>query len=420
MRKRKVRKLKLLPHQLKFLNLRCQYPGFVGGYGAGKSTTLVARALQDAIANPNGAVGIFAPTYDLLDLVLVSKFEETFEQFEIPYTFNKQKHIIKAQNMGALYFRSLDHPKRIVGFEVCASHIDELDTLPKAKAKESWEKVLGRTRLPSSTGQNPTCIYTTPEGRAFVWEKWGKSQDPKYQLVRARSIDNPFLPEDFVDNLKADYPEELVNAYVNGEFCSLTSGTVYYAYNRDLNHTPRRITDHDHTLHVGIDFNIQHMSASIGVDDGLTIEVLEEISDAYDTADVIRILKERYGDRRKIIIYPDASSGNRSTSSSDTDLALLKRAFTVKRSESNPLIRDRVNVVNGLLCNAQNERRLLINADKCPRLAECLESQAYDPHTGQPDKKAGFDHQTDSLGYLIFGLRAERRRSVQSSGIRIY
>lgn len=420
MRKRKTHKLKLLPHQLAFLNLDCQYPGFIGGYGTGKSTALVARALKDAIANPTGAVGIFAPTYDLLDLVLVSKFEETFEQFGIPYDYNKSKHIIKPKGMASLIFRSLDTPKRIVGFEVCSSHIDELDTLPKAKAKESWQKVLGRTRLPNASGKNPTCVYTTPEGRAFVWEKWGKATDLRYQLIRAKSTDNPFLPDDFVDNLRADYPEELVRAYINGEFCSLTSGSVYYAYNRDLNHTNRTITDNDRTLHVGIDFNIQKMSAAIGVDDGVKIEVLEEISDAYDTADVIRILKERYGDRRTIIIHPDASSGNRNTSSSETDLALLKKEFTVKRGNSNPLIRDRVNVVNGQFCNAQGQRHLFINADKCPRLAESVESQPYDPRTGQPDKEGGFDHLNDSLGYLVWGRRADKRRSIQSSGVRIY
>lgn len=404
---------------MELLNQTAPFPAFVGGYGAGKSTTLLAAALRDAIANPTGMVGIFAPTYDLLKLILIANAERLLTEMGIPYALNISDFIIRPKGMGTLIFRSLDNPKRIVGFEVVSSHVDELDTLPEAKARESWEKILGRTRSPNARGRNQVFAYTTPEGLGFVWKTWGKTPDPAYPLVRAKTTDNPFLQPDYVENLRRQYPDELVRAYINGEFCNLTTGTVYYAFSRALNHTHRTLTPHDRTLHVGLDFNIQHMSAAIALDDGARIEVIDEIADAYDTADVIRILKERYGDRR-IIIYPDASSGNRTTASSDTDLALLKKEFTVKRGNSNPLIRDRVNVVNGLLCNANGDRQLFINTIKCPQLTEALEGQIYDKRTGQPDKEGGFDHLNDGLGYVCFGLRPPHSRSVQSSGVRIY
>jgi hypothetical protein len=59
-------------------------------------------------------------------------------------------------------------------------------------------------------------------------------------------------------------------------------------------------------------------------------------------------------------------------------------------------VRDRVNSVNA----AFQHGRLFINAKACPTTASCLEKQAYDDN-GEPDKMSGFDHQNDSLGYVI-------------------
>lgn len=56
--------------------------------------------------------------------------------------------------------------------------------------------------------------------------------------------------------------------------------------------------------------------------------------------------------------------------------------------------------MNGMLCNTFGERRLYVNANKCPHFAKCQERQIYDVH-GQPDKKAGFDHMNDAGTYPI-------------------
>lgn len=417
-RKRSRRVIKLLSHQAKFLALDCPYPALVAGYGSGKSAAMEIAALRDAAANPQGRIGLYAPTYDLLKLISITGVRRRLEEMKIEYTYHKTDHIIKPAGMGELIFRSLDKPERIVGYQTIAAHIDELDTLKKAKAEDAWQKVIARNRDPSG-GDNRACVYTTPEGKNFVWEKWGKATDSRYQLVRARTTDNPFLRPDYVENLRADYPEALVNAYINGEFCNLTSSNVYYAYDPKLNHTARTIQPTDTPIHVGMDFNITNMSAAIAIDDGVNISVCDEVVGAYDTRDMISILKARYGSR-KLIIYPDASSGNRSTSSSSTDLDLLRKEFKVHVDRANPLIRDRVNVVLGQLANANGDRHLFINPTKCPSLCEAVESQVWNERTGQPDKEGGFDHLCDSLGYLTFGLRAKSRRSVGSSGVRIY
>jgi hypothetical protein len=63
-----------------------------------------------------------------------------------------------------------------------------------------------------------------------------------------------------------------------------------------------------------------------------------------------------------------------------------------------------VNVVQALLLNAKGETRLWVSPE-CPRLIESLERQGYDDR-GEPDKKSGYDHACDALGYPLHRLFA--------------
>ena len=72
-------------------------------------------------------------------------------------------------------------------------------------------------------------------------------------------------------------------------------------------------------------------------------------------------------------------------------------------SKANPLVRDRVNVTNSRLCNAEGARRLLMDA-RCKELIQDLEEVCYKPGTGQIDKEsdARRSHLSDALGYYLW------------------
>jgi hypothetical protein len=63
-----------------------------------------------------------------------------------------------------------------------------------------------------------------------------------------------------------------------------------------------------------------------------------------------------------------------------------------------------VNVVQALLLNAKGETRFWISPE-CPRLIEALERQPYNEQ-GEPDKKTGYDHPNDAVGYPLHRLFA--------------
>jgi hypothetical protein len=293
-----------------------------------------------------------------------------------------------------------------VGFKIARADVDELDTLPIRKAEHSWRKILARLRL-NFDGLNGADVATTPEGFKFTYLQWVKAvrDDPTlegmYGLVQASTYDNEAnLPDDYIDSLRQTYPPQLIEAYLNGQFVNLTSGTVYHAFDRKANACDD-VMQAGEPVFVGMDFNVGKMAAVIHVKRDGVPRAVAEVVNAYDTPDMIRILQERLGERH-IRVYPDASGGSRkSVNASVTDIQLLKDAkFVVSAPEANPPVKDRVNAMNGLFCNALGERRYKVNVDLCPTYADCLEQQVW-ADNGEPDKSAGNDHHNDAAGYFV-------------------
>lgn len=380
-----------------------QFPAFVGGFGAGKSDALITRLMMKKLAYPQFNVGYFAPTYDLISLIAWPKFEERLDAMKIKYRLNKSDKELRVATGGSVIFRTLDNPDRIVGFEISDGGIDEFDTLDEKKAGNAWRKCLARCRKKKPDGElNTLAIATTPEGFRYVYQTWGKNPKPGYELYRAPTSSNPFLPDGYVDQLRAIYPPQLLDAYLEGLFVNLTSGAVYPDFSRTLNHAPVT-ADPNEPLHVGMDFNVLNMSAVIFVLRGDTPYAVGELTGVRDTPAMAQILKERYREQgHSVTVYPDASGQNTSSkNASESDLSILRQnGFGVRVNNRNPAVKDRVNSVNAMILNAKGERRLMVNTDACPTLTESFEQQVYDKN-GQPDKTSGHDHTNDAAGYFL-------------------
>lgn len=410
--------LKLTEPQAEFVLAHEPFPAMVAGFGAGKSHAGIARALLLKLRYRKQSVAYYLPTYDLVSRMLFPRFAEVLEHYGIRYKINKNDNIIDLGRFGLIIARTMDNPARIVAYEVADSIVDELDTLTTEKAREAWNKILGRNREKKPDGsRNTVAVATTPEGFRFVYERWKKDPAPGYRLIQAPTDSNKKnLPEGYIEDLKASYPPNLLRAYLDGEFVNLTSGSVYAEFDRFKNGTSATMATSE-PLHIGMDFNVGKMFAAVNVlRDGLPITV-DEIGGVLDTPAMIASIKSRYPGHA-IFVYPDASGNNRrSNNASESDLALLRAArFTVLAPTSNPAVKDRVLSLNQMICDYPKEgverRRYKVNADLCPLLVEALEKQAYDKN-GEPDKSSDLDHPPDALGYFMFYRFPLRTRAVQ-------
>tara|TARA_R110000822_G_scaffold275773_1_gene397867 strand:+ start:4950 stop:6281 length:1332 start_codon:yes stop_codon:yes gene_type:complete len=410
--------------QAAFLALDCKYPAFVGGFGSGKSETMTTAAVIDLTHSSSCVVAMYEPTFDLVTLMLAPRMEAKLAHFGITYNYNKQDHIIytSSSQVGDIVFRSADKPERIIAYESYRAHVDELDTLKTEHAREVWRKILGRNRqnpkdLPNAykvksekTGKLEACnkasVYTTPEGYRFVYDRWKKrgwnpetgTGDRNYQIIQADTRTNPFNPPGYVESLFAEYPEALVEAYVQGKFTNLTSGTVYNAYDRERCKSNETIQPKE-DLFIGCDFNVQRMCYTVYVkrDAGRQWHAVDEGHNLYNTADVVRSLTDRYLDNgHRLYIYPDCSGASRKSSAAQTDIQQLEKIGYMRANKKNPDVRDRVACMN----KALEEGRVFVNHHKCPNVANCLEQQAYDKK-GEPEKDGKLDDQNDASTYPI-------------------
>lgn len=411
------------PSQREFVYSQEPFPAFVGGFGSGKTAAGIARLIRLKRYCPGQDVAYYLPTYPLIEDIAFQRFPALFERNGIGFKLNQQKAVLET-DLGRIIFRNMEQPDRIVGYEVAHSVVDELDTLPIDKARNVWNKIIARNRQKALTAdgrpvRNTVGVVTTPEGFRFIYERWVKAKAPGYVLFKARTADNAAnLPPEYIDNLRNTYPSNLLSAYLDGEFVNLTAGSVYHEFDRRLNSCLEEIQQGE-PLHIGMDFNVNNMSAIVCVIRGGDPMAMEEITKVRDTPTMIDVLRSRYPGH-SITIYPDASGkSTKSVNASVSDISLLRSAnFTVLANPANPAVKDRVMAVNQLI-HSNGVRRLLVNFDKCPTLVEGLEQQSYDKN-GEPDKSSGHDHLNDALGYFLcykFGINRGTVSFAKLSGV---
>ena len=411
----------LLPHQKTFCDdMEHRKLALVCGFGAGKTVGLVAKATMLAAMNVGHVSALFEPTHAMLVDILVRTCNELFDQWQIPFSYRASPQpsftLEFAEGTHTILLRTMLTYQRLRGQNLCAIGFDEADTVPKRDAEQAMNMALARLR---SGNIQQFYATTTPEGHGWAFDTFKKNAKTDTRLIQAKTSDNKYLPEGFIQSLIENYPEQLIKAYLNGEFVNLTMGAVY-RFDRNVHVSNQLLNYKNEILRIGIDFNIQNTNCVIGVRDGNKLVIIDEITKMHDTDALAKEILRRYPNQ-KILIYPDASGSNRSTNSSQTDVAILEGyGFTNMSPRSNPPIRDRVSAVNSLLKNGKGEVRLAISPC-CRTLIECFELQAYDEKTGEPDKQNGYDHILDSLGYLIWReFNPLYFRSGKSTGIRLY
>lgn len=406
--------------QARFLALPHKFKAFVAGFGSGKTWVGCAGLGKHAYEFPGVAAGYFAPTFGQIRDIFYPTIDECLFYWGLTCSVRIGNHEVDIYRgrtyMGTVLCRSMDDPGSIVGFKIGKALVDEIDVMSKDKAALNFRKIIARMRYVREGLPNGVDFTTTPEGFKFVHAQFvaqvrsNPALAAQYGLVQASTYDNEAnLPSDYIPSLLSAYPRELIEAYINGQFVNLQTGTVYASYNREANRCADTVQPGE-PLFIGMDFNVGKMAAIVHVKRQGNPCAVDEIVNGYDTPDMIRKIKERYwryeggnySSTCQIRIYPDASGDSRkSVNASKTDLALLREAgFTVCAPAANPPVKDRVNAMNGAFCNAQGERRYKVNPDTCPTYADALEQQAW-ASSGEPDKSAGHDHPNDAAGYFI-------------------
>lgn len=233
----------------------------------------------------------------------------------------------------------------------------------------------------------------------------GKVSADKRAYVQAGWVDNPFIPEEEKQRLCSRFnPRELRMRELG--LPDLGGGRAHPDFDRELNIMELAIPEGD--IWVGMDFNVDNMSAALGYKYKDALYIFDEITlpERSNTDLMCKEIKERYPGRR-IYVCPDASGHNNSTNApiGQSDHKIIRdHGFVVVTDNRNPSIKDRLASVNALIMNGQGVRRLFVDPRRCKKLIKCLTMLVCKEGTMIPDKTQGLDHLPDALGYLVMQL----------------
>ena len=314
--------------------------------------------------------------------------------------------------------QSAENWQRIRGQNIAAAVWDEADTVNVDVAQKCSEMLLARMR----TGNlNQLAVASTPEGFRWCYRTFVENASPDKRQITVKTRDNPNLPESFIPSLEANYPPQLVAAYLNGEYVNLASCAIYPDFDRSLNYTDAMPTQDD-TIYVGIDINVGFCATVHVLRRGNEFHIFDE-SVYRDSQQIAAGIAERYPwhyHNRQLTLIPDASAKNRSTAAAqESDLSILKKAgHHVIDQQSNPLVQDRINAVNVLISGG-----LVKVGNRCKNLIRTLEQHAYD-EKGKPEKGGvgaeDLSHHGDAMGYAVYRLAALRRYVTGNAKFQLY
>lgn len=311
----------LFKHQSASINMVRMHPEIpyiflIGGFGCGKSYTDVQLCLflyQCYKDSPTAVqIGVFGVTIKLLKQTVIADLERAFDAAGIPYKDNSQAGTLTVGNIIFVYL-AMQYPDDIYAFNFTCCLVDEIDELPPEKVLAVVKAVQERNRvvMPANRyfdSREPFVFFsTTAQGMGGTYnlvKKFDKEKVP-YAIIRGRTEDNTSISKQQLALLRKLYTEDEARAYLDGEFVNLTTGRVYYVFERKKHMCMRFPIQPSDVIYVGQDFNSGFNASCEIICRGDKMFIIDS-HHWLDMGQGLQKLRELYPQNR-IIMIPDAS-----------------------------------------------------------------------------------------------------------------
>jgi len=360
-------------------------------------TFLALNELAKFSRYPKKKVWYIAPTFRMCKDIMLSPLVEKMTKHKWISKVNYSDLTITLKNKSLIQLRSSDNFNSLRGVGLDFICIDEFSDVDE----RAWFEVL-RPTLSDKSREGSALFLGTPRGFGNWSYNLYKRQDndKNWKSFQFTTLDGGQVSQSEIDQAKNDLDDRTFRQEYMASF-EKYSGQIYYNFDREQN-IIEKYTPTTNSIHIGIDFNIDPVSAVISEVQKDDLYVYDEIVIySSNTDELVEEINNRYSGKN-IFVYPDPASKQRKTSAGGrTDLSILKNAgYNVRVRNAHPLIRDRINAVNTKLKNAKGVRTLFI-ANNCKNVIKSIERQIYKEGTSLPDKENNYDHMNDALGYLV-------------------
>ena len=393
--------------QSKVIKDKARFRVLITGRRFGK-TYLAINELAKFASRSKQKVWYVAPTYRQAKQICWNELKERLIQHKWVKTINNSDLTIILKNNSSITLRGADNEQSLRGVGLNFLVMDEFADIHK----EAWYEVL-RPTLSDTGGHALFCGSPRGFGNwSYELFKQGES-NKEWQSFKYTTLEGGQVSSEEIEQAKQDLDVRTFQQEYEATFVNY-SGMIYYNFNRQKN-IIEKYERNSAFLHIGLDFNVDPMTAVVCIIDRDIVVVVDEIQIySSNTQEMCEEIKIRYRNKN-IVVYPDPSARQRKTSAGGfTDISILKNAgFDVRCRNTAPLVRDRINSVNSRLKNVNGKNNLFI-VKSCKNVIKSIERQIYKEGTHIPDKDSGYDHMNDALGYLIEFNFPLRRNFVSS------
>ena len=358
-------------------------------------TFLCIQELAKFSRYPKRKCWYVAPTYRMAKDIVWNELVDRLTKHKWISKTNHSDLRITLRNGSEISLRGADNENSLRGVGLDFLVMDEF-----ADIKEhAWFEVL----RPTLSDKNGSALFCgTPRGYGnWSYNLFTKEQeDTNWKSFQFTTLEGGQVSTTEIDQARQDLDERTFKQEYMASFVNY-AGQIYYNFDRKDN-VIEKYQPQSNEIHIGMDFNIDPMSAVVSEVIGNNVYIYDEIVIySSNTDEMVQEIRNRYAGKH-IFVYPDPASKQRKTSAGGvTDLAILKNAgYNLRVRNNHPLIRDRINAVNTKLKNANGKRSLFID-QRCKNVIKSIERQIYKEGTTVPDKDNNYDHMNDALGYMV-------------------
>lgn len=216
---------KPLPSQKKFHRCPLPYKAYIGGFGSGKTLCGAVESFLTAMRHP-GSYGIITRwSYRELE---ATSFKTLLDI--IPPSFieshNKSQMLVRLKNGSVIQGFNLQNHKRLTSLNISWFWIDEVTEVEES----NFLQLQGRLR---GEGARKGWVTGNPNGRDWVYETFVNQNREEYAFYHAKTYENTYLPQDYIDNLRKYYPPEWVTRFMEGSF-EVFEGQIYHEFSPSI------------------------------------------------------------------------------------------------------------------------------------------------------------------------------------------
>lgn len=369
----------------------------IAGRRFGKTHGACVELITAASQKMDADVWYVAPTYRMAKEIAWRQLKAMVPRPNVAAK-NETELSLRLVNGSTIALRGADNPDSLRGVGLDFVVLDEFAFIHPT----AWGEVL-RPALADRGGA--ALFISTPAGYNWAYDLYmlGQGNDQNWRSWQFTTLDGGQVPRDELDQARATMDPRIFRQEFEASFETL-HGRVYSNFHRDENISPA-VVDTGGDILVGMDFNVNPMSAVIAVRAADECHVLDSLEvPTSNTTEVAREIRTRYP-KRRVIVCPDPSGKNRTTKTSvvgQTDFTILQaEGFEVRAPNAAPAVVDRVNNTQAMLLSADTNRRVKVHP-RAISLIRALDGLTYKPGTSQVNKDAGLDHIADALDYLLW------------------